>query len=1129
MKKIVNPDVLIDLSFYNDPTIQSYLLNKLRTSIASADPAAPLYTDRVDGDVFSVLNSKGLLCINLAGPGVGKSFMTQSNSVCAIFPLSEVCNQNDGKYWRNWTFETGMIELHALESNKRPLPFDIIMLDEIFQFGGLCVWYANFCLRHGKKLVLVGDPCQSPAVEPKFTDAEKESIGPHLLYGLKNVCAPNTLLSRTHNTANQSHRFGPVAAAVATRISGRPMIGLNNHVDIELFFAPTLEDAVAACPNPGPTIIALTNEAVNYLQAAYPDREVLTATRSGGLNLGKYTAFLHKYKSENPFPTRVGDKSVDWAKYIACTRGAGEIWVDSTAPGGFFGVSSANVHDFHIRRRPPPPTNRVVRTCWGGFPILGAAAAPFYLVGADHSEVRSKAGLKGLRVTSGPEAFRMPGTNIHVVDSVPHSAARVVRITPGGLAERNLFVHFPSGSGKSHFIRENPRFEGRKVVDFDHVVSDTIGWPEEHQWWSNPTVAADFYPRYYKLIRDYAERSEGLIYLSAEARSGVGYSFNIDPATHAERISKRDVDGPQGDAAAPFQGVRTVPDIRDGIERAFLLHCKSLERVRKHTSGLGRVASINALQGEHSCEVSFRSVDDLISNLFPPPRDEETLLFSLTRRDAQEYLSYPVGDRRARSDFQFHSRRQIDADKVDSGENSGQACSFGNLLIFNEQQPILSFDGLSLPPYLIEWDGLDYKPLTEMFDYQTTDSQFHSSDLQMARELVRDKFYPIEAVSGVFYHGRDTALAAKIEQFQGPSFALRADAMYTEPKPEVGKWLGDCMVHYRQRPTPATIAAAALKRYGAPNYSATVASLLPDKRVAYLLEEERHYDDILAVLDTLFTTSLVDDETLQALYIKHSIEFRVDQFSKSNMQLFPTLADFDKAMNDMNQAAKDQLKFPSKMADPFGDKEYQPVVTSTTAYMYIIAGHMRVLTELFHSIMGPRVQIMGPGWTLDRIVQKFGSFASLAKFLGFDVRRCDSSHRSSFIYAMRKFSSKHFPNISAGWFDFVFGFIYQAMAVWFTRSRDGSFRATVWGQLASGSAWTFFWNSMWSIFNFVSLIVQKIGVANSVTFFASSVLSTAGDDGFCSGELVHDLGFTDGDYPSFFRRRPENGGSRRRD
>lgn len=68
------------------------------------------------------------------------------------------------------------------------------------------------------------------------------------------------------------------------------------------------------------------------------------------------------------------------------------------------------------------------------------------------------------------------------------------------------------------------------------------------------------------------------------------------------------------------------------------------------------------------------------------------------------------------------------------------------------------------------------------------------------------------------------------------------------------------------------------------------------------------------------------------------------------------------------------------------------------------------------------------------------------------------------------------------------------MDVWFCRSRDGFVKATVLGQLASGSPWTFIWNCLWSMFNLFSLVLQKYGIDGLRRFVDEVVIGVAGDD-----------------------------------
>lgn len=507
----------------------------------------------------------------------------------------------------------------------------------------------------------------------------------------------------------------------------------------------------------------------------------------------------------------------------------------------------------------------------------------------------------------------------------------------------------------------------------------------------------------------------------------------------------------------------------------------------------------SALAGENPIgDLTVRDPDALAALLFEEVPDVFTRAYLGLRladmrpqlREERELAVHKVD--------MFHTRREIAVDRATSGEAQAQVAAMGALVMFGAEVNRFSYDGAETARFWSELVDGKITPAFELYDMCMRTGQFHSQHLDAANDLVQRHFYAIPEIDGKFFHGRDTDLAARVANYHGQDYKIRMAHVYSAPKPVLGHYLGTGFLHYKQQPTTAGIISTALDRYGAQNYRAIVMAMTPLARSDFLRAEEEHYGQILDVLDGMLLTSQMTDKDVGELYAKHGIEFMVDQYGKGSMQRYVTLSDFLIAMNVMNQGMKKQEKFPSGMAYPYGNKGGQPVVTTRPGWMYVIAAHMRVLTEMVHSILGPRIQIMGPNWSIDRLIAKLGPMMNFLKLFGFDVRKCDSSHRESFIFAMKQLLVRHFPLVSVSWFEFVLGFVYNCMSEWFTRTLDGSFSATVWGQLASGMAWTFFWNCMWSIYNFISLMIKRAGFVAAKRASETMVLMAAGDDGGAS-------------------------------
>lgn len=59
----------------------------------------------------------------------------------------------------------------------------------------------------------------------------------------------------------------------------------------------------------------------------------------------------------------------------------------------------------------------------------------------------------------------------------------------------------PSGAGKSWLVKHS----NGQLVDGDHVIRDTIGWPGSGKWWLDPALKAKTDAANYKVVREWLQ------------------------------------------------------------------------------------------------------------------------------------------------------------------------------------------------------------------------------------------------------------------------------------------------------------------------------------------------------------------------------------------------------------------------------------------------------------------------------------------------------------------------------------------------------------------------------------------------------------------------------------------------
>jgi len=421
-------------------------------------------------------------------------------------------------------------------------------------------------------------------------------------------------------------------------------------------------------------------------------------------------------------------------------------------------------------------------------------------------------------------------------------------------------------------------------------------------------------------------------------------------------------------------------------------------------------------------------------------------------------------------------------------------------------------------------DGPKYFPTeNSAFNSDYTTGQFHRCHQQSAAELVSQFFTLNPSDGAVVYHGpymgeKNERISDLLDSYQGHS-------MVAKFKPQLAKEFGptDYQI-FTLNPMGSTGIYqiddffsqyhGALSRYGLPNYDEYIRNLPMGKRLAALGADYELIESVAVAFSSLCKPLTVDD--LHDCFAKHAVEFVFDQNSKGSLYRAPDILDLLKPPCLNTHSMKTQMKHPDgPETAEFGlhkRKCGQPVQVGNPAHLNVKAPTFRVFTEIIHRILGPNLFFMGPGKTLDDLVEQFRSSGfNYKNAYGGDVVQCDASHMVLFRLFIFLFFRFNTPNLDSGFIDWVLQCLEEAMDCWFYSTRDGSIKGSVWGQLASGEVWTFILNCLWTSFNTFLMIITRLPKLKN---FSGVCLAAAGDD--CYFCLPDGFSLTPGPYITHF-------------
>jgi hypothetical protein len=285
---------------------------------------------------------------------------------------------------------------------------------------------------------------------------------------------------------------------------------------------------------------------------------------------------------------------------------------------------------------------------------------------------------------------------------------------------------------------------------------------------------------------------------------------------------------------------------------------------------------------------------------------------------------------------------------------------------------------------------------------------------------------------------------------------------------------------------------------------------------AYLANYRRVMRDVCGVwVGSLFKVRMKSEGYYSRL-ISHHIAFLTDQSNKGSLLRDPTISDLLEAVNSFQHSMKVQLKTPDAyktgwIHDP---KTGQPIQVASSAWIHFIAGYFRLFTDLIFNAMSDKLHFVGPNSPMEFLHAKLFRWVDPSNLWGADVTQCDASHIPIFREFVRELIEGCYPWIPSEMLDVMFKYLAAAMDVWFCRTRSGSAKAEVWGQLASGSPWTFIWNCLWSLFQ-LSVAIRETRPLDWKVIVAALVAAACGDDLFAS-PVGHRLTFP-AEYTTGFR------------
>lgn len=415
-------------------------------------------------------------------------------------------------------------------------------------------------------------------------------------------------------------------------------------------------------------------------------------------------------------------------------------------------------------------------------------------------------------------------------------------------------------------------------------------------------------------------------------------------------------------------------------------------------------------------------------------------------------------------------------------------------------------------PHYVYWQG-EMKKINDIHNETLTTGQFHPKHVIRGDQLLQHRFAPNPVDNNKLYIGQIADFKELLDNYHGPYLKVDLHAACSPIPNSRAKVFSRYNISKHQRNNPTTRAATG--RYGIKNYNTRLAEMLPDKRKKYIKQCDHMYDIISdAWYKHIFNKNTSGFTDTHDSLIKHAIGFLVDQSKKGLLTLKPHIASFLEGPNKYTADMKVQTKTPDGYDEATHEskKGGQPVQSKNPTHMHDEAPLIRMITEMFFHASSDKFKMMGPEVTLEQIHLDLVGKINFLKLIGFDVKECDSSHIPGFIKFIRKFLYRIYPNDK----ELIFAStqrIKLSMEKWFCRSRDGGYLAEVQGQLASGSAWTFVWNCLWSIFNIMVSIVE-LYPNNYEDIFKTMVGSTAGDDGFIS--IVGENRFQNGVYRTLF-------------
>lgn len=504
------------------------------------------------------------------------------------------------------------------------------------------------------------------------------------------------------------------------------------------------------------------------------------------------------------------------------------------------------------------------------------------------------------------------------------------------------------------------------------------------------------------------------------------------------------------------------------------------------------------IKSSKSFDLDVSDLEQLIRRLTGDKADELNEIMSLLRRESiprfvREKSPWRVVDPFIRQSSIYGSHAFV------TDEGPSEVSLVSNIISFGGVHTFITDYMLDVPmdpTFRFEPEKNEYACGLYIDSTFESTGQFHAEHLTFCEQVIVDHFETLPIVDGVFHHGQMLNLREKIVKCHAPSVKLRPDAFFEPNKEYYADFLTHNVSALIHKPTPGTVAAAALARYAPLSRTSALKCMTIPAAEKHDLKLKTHAFAVLEFVKTFFVRSEMDMTNVLDLIIINSINFLNDQGHK-NLCIAPDLESMMFGPNKLTQGAKDQLKHPSslKFGTAKGDKCYQPVVNSPPAWMEHIAGKIRTLVSMFCSACGPNFQFACAGFSMDNIYDKLRPRMHFSKLFGIDIKECDSSHWSFFIELMRQLSKEIFPKVSTVWFDEIYDYMHSVMDVWFTRSLDGTFKATVMEQLASGLAWTFFWNCMWSLFNICAMIIEVVPSEELEAIKGKIVIPTAGDDG----------------------------------